>query len=127
MQRRKAANQATILSSLASWTAFSVLASTPMTVIAAGDVRFRLFPDLKCSAETALTCWVGKVFQFSQTAILLLATAVIVMAGVIYMTSAGNPKSIEMSKKLILGALSGVAVIVLGRFFLVSVVGIPWL
>lgn len=90
---------------------------------------FRLFPGLACKDSEAMTCWLKQVFEFSQTAILLLATAVIVFAGVIYMTSAGNPKQIEMSKKFILGALSGVAVIVLGKFFLITVVGVPlpWL
>jgi hypothetical protein len=92
-------------------------------------ITFYLFPDLTCSADSALTCWMKQVFEFSQTAILLLATAVIVFAGIIYMTSAGNPKQIELAKRLILGALSGVAVIILGKFFLVSVVGVPtaWL
>lgn len=48
-------------------------------------------------------------------------------AGVIYMTSSGNPDRIKTSKKLIMGALTGVAVIVLGRFFLKYVIGVPWL
>jgi hypothetical protein len=57
----------------------------------------------------------------------ILAPVVIVLAGVIYMTSAGNPSRITLAKKLIYGALSGVAVIVLGRFFLTNILGVWWL
>jgi len=98
-------------------------ATGPDTII------FKLFPGYSCPASEALTCWVSKVFIWSQGGILVLATAVIIIAGIIYMTSAGNPKQIALSKRLILGALSGVAVMVLGRFFLTVVIGIqlPWL
>ena len=118
--RSRTAKLTTLLTSL-------TLMATPALVFG-DDITFRLLGGT-CSAATALTCWLKQVFEFSQTAILLLATAVIVFAGITYMTSAGNPKQIELSKKLILGALSGVAVIVLGKFFLVAVVGVPmsWL
>lgn len=86
----------------------------------------RLFKTY-CKADQALECWTGKVFSWSQTAILILATTVMVGAGIIYMVSAGDPKRIALSKKFMFGALSGVAVIVLGRFFLTKVVGVPWL
>lgn len=88
---------------------------------------FRLFPDLSCTDTTALNCYVARVWGFSQMAVLLLAVAAFVVAGVIYMTSSGNPKQIEMAKKIIIGALSAVAVMVLGKFFLTNVVGVTWL
>lgn len=91
--------------------------STPST--------YRLFPALSCPEDTALTCYTNQVFAFSQIAVLLLSVAAFVIAGIIYMTSAGNPKQVEMSKKIMLGALSAIAVIVLGRFFLINVVGVP--
>lgn len=88
---------------------------------------YRLFPSLSCdNSAQPLTCFTKAIFQFSQVAIIILAVAAIVIAGIIYMTSAGNPKQIEMSKKLILGALTGVAVMVLGRLFLTKVVGVEW-
>ncbi len=92
----------------------------------AETVEFRLFKSLKPDDNEALTAYIAKVFSWSQTAILLLATVVLIAAGIIYMGSAGNSKQIELSKKLMFGALSGVAVIVLGRFFLQYVVGVPW-
>jgi len=89
---------------------------------------YRLFGTLPCSsAGLVLSCWMNEVWKFAQTAILLLSVAAFVVAGVLYMTSAGNPKQIEKSKKIMLGALSAVAVIVLGRFFLENVIGIQWI
>jgi hypothetical protein len=79
------------------------------------------------AAESCLACWLRHIFQWAQGAILVAATVVIMFAGVIYMTSSGNPDRIKTSKKLIMGALTGVAVIVLGRFFLKYVIGVPWL
>lgn len=105
----------------------SLLVYPHLLLAATTDAKFRLLPVANdCPAEEALTCWIREVFKFSQTAILLLSTVVIITAGIIYMTSAGNTKQIELAKKLIFGALSGVAVIVLGRFFLTAVVGLPW-
>ncbi|MDD5693669.1 MAG: hypothetical protein PHU86_04335 [Patescibacteria group bacterium] len=100
---------------------------SPSLIFAADG--YRLFPDLLCKSDgsDALTCFVARVWAFSQTAILVLAVAGFVIAGIIYMTSAGNPKQIEMTKKIIIGALSAIAVMILGRFFLTNVVGVPWL
>jgi len=86
---------------------------------------YRLFTSLVCT-DQPLTCFTQAVFKFAQIAIIVLAVGAIVIAGIIYMTSAGNPKQIEMAKKLILGALTGVAVMVLGRLFLTQVVGVAW-
>ncbi len=96
------------------------------SLASAEAVTFRLFKNFSPDESVALTEYIARVYKWSQGAILVLATAVIIAAGIIYMGSAGNAKQIELSKKLILGALSGVAVIVLGRFFLQYVVGVPW-
>lgn len=88
---------------------------------------FRLFPDLTCKDTEALSCFTGKLFGFAQITILLLSIAAFVVAGIIYMTSAGNPRQIEAAKKIIIGALSAIAVVILGKFFLTNVVGVPWL
>jgi len=89
---------------------------------------YRLFRSLSCTDEAQpLTCFTKEVFSFAQIAIIVLAVGAIVIAGIVYMTSAGNPKQIEMAKKLIMGALTGVAVMVLGRLFLTQVIGVEWL
>lgn len=85
---------------------------------------FRLFSDLSCPEATALTCYTKRVFEFTKVAVLLLSIAAFVVAGIIYMTSAGSPKQVEMAKKIIIGALSAVAVVILGQFFLTNVVGV---
>jgi hypothetical protein len=85
---------------------------------------FRLFPDLSCPDATALTCFTNRIFGFTQIAVLLLSVAAFVIAGIIYMTSGGNPKQIEMAKKIMIGALSAIAVVILGRFFLTKIVGV---
>jgi len=100
---------------------------SPLAVKAADVSGYRLFDDLLCPGDDALVCWLGRVWQFSQVAILVLAVAATVTAGIVYMTSAGNPKLVAMAKKIIIGALSAVAVMVLGRFFLVNVVGVEWI
>lgn len=88
---------------------------------------YRLFPTLSCQTSSQpLTCFTQAIFSWAQVAIIILAVGAIVFAGIIYMTSAGNPKRIEMSKKLIWGALTGVAVMILGRLFLTKVVGVAW-
>lgn len=98
----------------------------PVATLAADD-GYRLFTTAGCDTSTEpLSCFTLEVFKFAQVAIIVLAVGAIVFAGVIYMTSAGNPKQIEMAKKLILGALTGVAVMVLGRLFLTQVVGVVW-
>lgn len=109
---------------IAGWGLISLL---PRLVVAA-DSNYRLLTvPADCIAEYGdLPCWINEVFKWSQGAILLLSTVVIIAAGLIYMGSAGNTKQIELSKRLIIGALSGVAVIVLGRFFLTYVVGVAW-
>ena len=88
--------------------------------------NYRLFPTVNADDPNALNGFIKASFSYAQTAVLLLATVVITAAGVIYMSSAGNTKQIELAKKLIIGALSGVAVVILGKFFLQYVVGVPW-
>jgi hypothetical protein len=92
-----------------------------------GSYSYHQLFNLLCPVDRALECWIGAVWTWSQGAILILAVLVVILAGIIYMTSAGSPKQVALAKKLILGALSGVAVIVLGKFFLTTIIGVPWL
>ena len=54
-----------------------------------------------------------------------LASLVMIYAGYIYVTSQGNPDSTKTAKDLIVGALVGLALIILAGMILRSVVGIP--
>lgn len=87
----------------------------------------RLFNISGCPTGQELICWTSKVYGWSQSALLVAAVGAFVIAGIMYMTSGGNPQMIGKSKKIIIGALSGIAVIVLGKFFLTKVIGVPWL
>jgi len=55
-----------------------------------------------------------------------LAILVMIYAGYVYMTSQGNPDSIKTAKDLIIGALVGLALIILAGVILRNVVGITY-
>ena len=69
-------------------------------------------------------CWIQGVWNWSMLIIIPLATIVLIAAGIIYMTSGGNPDRVSLAKKMIFGALSGLALLVLGKVFLVNILGI---
>jgi len=53
-----------------------------------------------------------------------LAALVIIYAGYLYATSQGNPDSVKMAKDLIIGALVGLALIILAGVILRNVIGL---
>ena len=73
-------------------------------------------PDIKT--------WSESLFTWSQYIMVIIATAIFVLAGIIYTTSAGNPSRVSYAKKLIVGAVSALLVLFLGRFFLTNVIGV---
>lgn len=89
----------------------------PNGTFAAGAGPFTTMFGGSCSTYG---CWISKVWDWATAIIIPLAVIVIVAAGIIYMTSGGNPDRIGLAKKMILGALSGVALLLLARIFLVN-------
>lgn len=83
----------------------------------AGAGPFTSMFGKKCSTYE---CWIELVWNWATAIIVPLAVIVIVAAGIIYMTSGGNPDRIGLAKKMIFGALSGVALLLLARVFLVN-------
>lgn len=69
-------------------------------------------------------CWIDKVWAWALTAMIPLSVLVTAVAGVIYMTSAGNPDRVSLAKKMIIGVLSGLGLIVLSRILLTFVIGV---
>jgi len=59
----------------------------------------------------AMECFVTEAYTFSLGLIGALAFLIIVVGGILYMTSGGNPNRIGTAKKLIWGAVSGVALL----------------
>lgn len=104
----------------------SIVYLTTFSYALADDCGVELFGTCQTD-EGCLACWLRQVFDWSLGIILTLSVVIIMLAGFTYMTSTGNPARISTSKKMIWGALTAVAVMVLGRFFLKYVIGVPWL
>jgi hypothetical protein len=65
------------------------------------------------------------VWTWSIGVMVPLATLMLAAAGFLWMTSAGDTKKIDLSKKIIYGVVSGIALIILARLILNSVIGVP--
>lgn len=89
-------------------------------------VNSQLF-GVSCASTVAVSCWVQKVWEWSSGAILIFSVGAVILAGIFWMTSTGDPKRIAFAKKLLLGAVSAILVIVLGKMFLTNFIGVPWL
>lgn len=100
----------------------------PSLVSAASNMN-SIFGQLDCSKfNGTLECWMnapGGAFDWALGIVGSIAVVVIAAGGVIYMTSGGNPDQISKAKKLIFNALIGVAVLVLAKFFLTKIIGVP--
>jgi len=68
-------------------------------------------------------CWIRKVWTWATAILIPLSILVLTAAGVVYMTSGGNPDRVGLAKKMIVGAVSGVGLIVLSRVLL-TVLGV---
>lgn len=69
-----------------------------------------------CSGgENALDCVVDNAYEYSLGAIAVLGAFMLIVAGIMYMTSGGNPERIGKAKKFIYGTLAGVGLLVLAR------------
>jgi hypothetical protein len=69
-------------------------------------------------------CWIEKVWAWATMIMLPLSIIMLIGAGALYATSAGNPDKISLAKKIIIGVLSGLALIVLARVLLINFVGL---
>lgn len=68
-------------------------------------------------------CWIRLVWNWATAILIPLSILVLTAAGVVYMTSGGNPDRVGLAKKMIVGAVSGVGLIVLSRVIL-TVLGV---
>lgn len=70
-------------------------------------------------AGSMLKTWVNDlVMPWALGIIGTIAVVSLMAAGVMYMTSAGNTKQLDLAKTIMKNALSGVAIIVMAKFFL---------
>lgn len=68
--------------------------------------------------------YMGAVFFFAMRLGAALTTLMIVYAGYKYMTSQGNPTAIGEAKEIIIGSLSGFAMLLL-IYLILNVLGLP--
>ncbi len=68
--------------------------------------------------------WIQVVWAWALTIAIPLSVLILSAAGVIWMTSEGNPERITLAKRLITGVLSGLGLLILARIVLVNIIGI---
>ncbi len=67
--------------------------------------------------------WIAEVWGWAMMIIVPLSVLILSAAGVLYMTSEGDSNRIGLAKKLIIGVVSGVGLLVLARLLLVIILG----
>lgn len=67
--------------------------------------------------------WLKEVWGWAMRIMIPLSVLILSAAGVIYMISEGDSKRIELAKKMIIGVLSGLGLLILGRLLLVLLLG----
>ena len=70
--------------------------------------------------------YVTKLYKFGIPAGMALAGLVMIYAGYIFITSQGNPDGIKQAKDLMIGALTGLALIILAGVILKNVIGVSY-
>lgn len=97
-------------------------------------------PTLTSAAPTTSTCpwgqfrsmftggciagydeWIKEVWRWALSIVIPLSTLMLTAAGIIYMTSGGNPEKVGLAKKLIIGVISGVGLLILSRALLYAI------
>lgn len=73
---------------------------------------------------TDYNCWINAAWNWVATVSIPAAAVVIIIAGLLYSTSGGNPDSTGKAKKMIFAALSGIAVLLLAKILLVTFLGL---
>lgn len=87
-------------------------------------------PAISCSYEKVnadygpLNKFSNALFRWSQVAMIFIAGGIFIFAGIVYMTSAGNPNRVALAKRLVTGAVAALIVLFLGMFFLRMVIGV---
>lgn len=93
-----------------------------------GSGEFSSIFDFKKDSVPCKTyqCWIKKVWSWSTVVMIPLSVIMLIWAGVLFATSGGNPDRISLAKKIILGVVSGIALIVLTRVLLLDIIGVDY-
>ena len=98
------------------------LALIPIGTIIASIPNYSFAAACFTSVFNKTTCsyneWIQQVWGWAMGVAFALSVFMLVAAGILWSTSGGNPDKIGVARKMILGVLSGVALLVLARVFL---------
>lgn len=72
---------------------------------------------------TSYQDWIKLVWNWAMAIMIPLSVLIFTAAGVIYTVSEGDSKRIEMAKRMIIGVVSGVGLLILSRVFLLVILG----
>lgn len=67
--------------------------------------------------------WIVLVWNWAMGILIPLSVLIFIVAGTIYMTSEGDSNRVGIAKKMIIGVLSGVGLLILGRLLLIVIFG----
>lgn len=101
-----------------------LLLSTASVVLAQDCPPNQICNPLKVdSLQALLDAIINFIFWIGMT----LAPVILIIAGFLYVTSAGDPKKVETAKRMILYALIGLVILLLAKGFVVvlkSIIGV---
>ena len=73
--------------------------------------------------EGALSSYISGIYTWSIGIAAGLAVIMLIYAGYLYVTSAGNPEQINLAKEVIIGAIAGFVFLILAALILRAVIG----
>jgi len=95
----------------------------PVTAFAALGTGIDV-PGQGISKATSYAQYIGNIYNFAIKLGGILAVLMIIYAGIRYMTSQGNPSAINEAKDILIGSLSGFALLLL-IYLILNLLGLP--
>lgn len=92
----------------------------PSVANAAGDFDSWFCPNHHCSGYDQ---WIQSVWSFSLKLAVPTSIVMLAIAGVLWITSGGDPQRLKTSKRMIIGVVSGVGLLLLARLFIITLLG----
>ncbi len=88
---------------------------------AAGEFKEGTSVDTDFGPVTSLGQYVGRVFTWASSIIVSVVIVVIIYAGYLYITSAGNPDQATRAKNFIITAITSLALVILAIFIIKAI------
>lgn len=68
--------------------------------------------------------WITATWEWTMVIMIPLSVLILTGAGILYMTSEGDSTRVTLAKKLIIGVVSGVGLLILARLLIVGIIGL---